>query len=70
MSTKDIEDAIKDIYGVEVNEGSISNITGSVIEDIKEWKQRPLDPVYFVVWMNGILVKVRQSNKVIGKTIT
>ena len=70
MSTKDIEDAIKDIYGVEVNEGSISNITGSVIEDIKEWKQRPLDPVYFVVWINGILVKVRQSNKVIGKTIT
>lgn len=36
MSTKDIEDAIKDIYGVEVSEGSISNITDSVIEDFKE----------------------------------
>jgi len=69
MTTRDIEDTIKDIYGVEVSEGSISNITSAVIEDIKEWQQRPLDPVYFVVWMDGIVVKVRQSGKVIGKTI-
>jgi putative transposase len=69
MSTRDIEDTIKDIYGVEISEGSISNITGSVIEDIKEWQQRPLDPVYFVVWMDGMVVKVRQNGKVIGKTI-
>jgi putative transposase len=69
MTTRDIEDTIKDIYGVEVSEGSVSNITSAVIEDIKEWQQRPLDPVYFVVWMDGIVVKVRQSGKVIGKTI-
>ena len=69
MSTRDIEDTIKDIYGVEVSEGSISNITNAIIEDIKEWQQRPLDPVYFVVWMDGIVVKVRQSGKVISKTI-
>ena len=69
MSTRDIEETIKDIYGVEVSEGSISNITSAVIEDIKEWQQRPLDPVYFVVWMDGIVIKVRQSGKVIGKTI-
>lgn len=39
------------------------------MEDIKEWQQRPLDPVYFVVWMDGIVVKVRQNGKVQGKTI-
>ncbi|HQJ13896.1 MAG TPA: transposase [Bacteroidales bacterium] len=34
---------------------------------IKEWQQRPLDPVYYVVWMDGIVVKVRQNDKVQGK---
>jgi hypothetical protein len=66
MTTRDIEDTIRDIYGIEVSEGSISNITSAVLEDIKEWQQRPLEPVYFVVWMDGIVVKVRQNGKVQG----
>jgi transposase-like protein len=69
MSTRDIEATIKDIYGVEISEGSVSNITSAVLEDIKEWQQRPLEPVYFVVWMDGIVFKVRQNGKVQGKTI-
>jgi len=69
MTTRDIEETIKDIYGVEVSESSISNITSAIIEDIKEWQQRPLDPVYVVVWMDGIVIKVRQNGKVTGKTI-
>jgi putative transposase len=69
MTTRDIEATIKDIYGVEVSEGSISNITSAILEDIKEWQQRPLEPVYFVVWMDGIVIKVRQNGKVQGKTI-
>ena len=69
MTTRDIEDTIKDIYGVQVSEGSISNITSAVLEDIKEWQQRPLEAVYFVVWMDGIVVKVRQNGKVQGRTI-
>jgi transposase-like protein len=51
MTTRDIEATIRDIYGVEVSEGSISNITGAILEDIREWQQRPLDPVYLVVRM-------------------
>jgi len=69
MTTRDIEATIKDIYGVAVSEGSISNITSAILEDIREWQQRPLDPVYYVVWMDGIVVKVRQNGKVQGKTI-
>ena len=69
MTTRDIEATIKDIYGVAVSEGSISNITSAILEDIKEWQQRPLDHVYYVVWMDGIVVKVRQNGKVQGKTI-
>lgn len=59
MTTRDIEATIKDIYGVEISEGSISNIISAILDDIKEWQQRPLDPVYFVVWMDGIVVKAR-----------
>jgi putative transposase len=69
MTTRDIEATIKDIYGVAVSGGSISNITSAILEDIKEWQQRPLDHVYYVVWMDGIVVKVRQNGKVQGKTI-
>jgi len=69
MTTRDIEATIKDIYGVEVSEGSISNITSTILEDIKEWQQRPLDPVYFIVWMDGLVFKVRQNGKVQSKTI-
>ena len=69
MSTRDIEATIKDIYGIELSEGSVSNITGTVIENIKQWQQRPLEGVYFVVWMDGIVIKVRHNGRVQGKTI-
>jgi transposase-like protein len=70
MTTRDIEATIRDIYGVEVSEGSISDITGAILEDIKEWQQRPLDPVYLVVWMDGIVFKVRQNGKVQSRPST
>ena len=69
MSTRDIEETINDIYGVKVSESTISNITSVVLDDIKQWQQQPLDQVYFIVWMDGIVVKVRHNGKVINKTI-
>lgn len=69
MSTRDIEETIKDIYGVAVSESSISNITNSVIDDIKQWQNRPLEEVYFTIWLDGIVFKVRQNGRVINKTI-
>ena len=58
MNTRDIEAMSKDISDVEISEGSISNITNAILEGIKEWQERPLDPVYFAVWMDGIVMKV------------
>jgi transposase-like protein len=69
MSTRDIEATIKEIYGIQVSEGSISNITNSILENIKQWQQRPLESVYFVVWMDGIVIKIRHNGKVQSKTI-
>lgn len=69
MTTRDIEDSIKDIYGISVSESSISNITHAVIDDIKQWQSRLLNPVYFVIWLDGIVFKIRQNGRVINKTI-
>jgi putative transposase len=69
MSTSDIEEQIKDIYGYSVSTSTISRITDRVTEDIQKWQNRPLEPMYFVVWMDGISFKVREGSKVINKTI-
>lgn len=69
MSVRDIELQIKDIYGYSISDATISNITSKVQTYITEWQGRPLSAVYFVVWMDGIVFKVRQNGKVINKTI-
>ncbi|WP_262509827.1 IS256 family transposase [Chitinophaga deserti] len=69
MSVSDIEDQIKDVYKFEVSAATISRITSRVAEDIVDWQNRPLEPVYLIVWMDGIVYKVRENSKVINKTI-
>lgn len=69
MSTSDIQEQVKEIYGVNIDQTTVSNITNTLLESIKEWQNRPLEQVYFIVWMDGISIKIRQSGKVINKTI-
>jgi transposase-like protein len=69
MTTSDISTQVKEIYGVDVSEGTISNVTNRIIEHVKEWQNRPLEQVYFTVWMDGIVLKVKQNGKYINKCI-
>lgn len=69
MTTSDISSHVKEIYGVDVSEGTISNVTNRIIEHVKEWQNRPLESVYFTVWMDGIVLKVKQNGKYINKCI-
>lgn len=69
MSNTDIENQILDIYDIKVSPTSISRITDAVNEDIEAWRNRPLDPVYMVVWMDGVVFKVREGSKVTNRTI-
>ncbi|GEP90721.1 Transposase (or an inactivated derivative) [Chitinophaga terrae (ex Kim and Jung 2007)] len=69
MSVSDIEEQIKDVYKFEVSGPTISRITARVAEDIVAWQNRPLEPVYLIVWMDGIVFKVRENSKVTNKTI-
>lgn len=69
MTTSDIVEQVKQVYGVDVSEGTLSNVTNRIIEYIKEWQQRPLEAVYYTVWMDGIVLKVKQNGKYINKCI-
>jgi transposase-like protein len=69
MTTTDIEEQVREIYGVQVSSGTVSNITNKLLDNIKVWQNRPLESVYFAVWMDGISLKIRQNHKIINKTI-
>lgn len=69
MTTSDISDQVKEIYGVDVSEGTISNVTNQLNEHVKAWQVRPLDPVYFIIWMDGIMLKIKQNGRYINKCI-
>ena len=69
MSNTDIEEQMREIYDFKVSPSAISRITDRVSEDIVAWQNRPLEPVYLIVWMDGIVFKVRENSKIINKTI-
>jgi len=69
MSNSDIEEQIREVYNFDISTSTISRITEKVSEDIIVWQNRPLEPVYLIVWMDGIVFKVRENSKVINKTV-
>lgn len=69
MSMRDIESYVKELYGVDMSEATISHITDRIVEHIEQWKNRRLEKVYMVVWMDAIVFKVRQDGKVIDKAV-
>lgn len=69
MTTSDISQQVKEVYGVDVSEGTISNVTNRIIDHIKEWQNRPLEAVYYTVWMDAIVLKVRQNGKISSRSV-
>ncbi|NDW18360.1 IS256 family transposase [Dysgonomonas sp. 216] len=69
MSVSDIEQELQDIYGYRLSTSAISIITDKVNQQVLDWQNRPLESIYCIVWMDGIVFKVRQGGKVINKTI-
>jgi len=69
MSVSGIEQELQEIYGYRLSTSAISIITDKVNQQVLDWQNRPLEPVYCIVWMDGIVFKVRQGGKVVNKTI-
>jgi transposase-like protein len=69
MTTSDVRHQVEDIYGLEISETTVSNITERIMVSAKEWQQRTLETVYFAVWMDGIMLKIRDDGKVVNKCV-
>jgi putative transposase len=64
MSTRDITAHLAEIYGVEVSPDLISTVTDAVMDDVRAWQQRPLDDVYPIVFLDCLVLKVREGGSV------
>lgn len=62
MTTRDIQEIVKELYGVEVSPTLVSEITMDIDAEVTAWRTRPLDPVWPIVYLDGIVVHVRGAN--------
>ena len=69
MATREIVETFKEMYGADISPTLISKVTSAVIEQVVEWQSRPLDAVYPIVYLDCIVLKIRQDNRVINKAI-
>ena len=69
MSTRDIQCHLQQVYGVEVSPETISNITESVMADVREWQNRPLEKSYPILFLDALRVNSRQDGKNINKAL-
>lgn len=67
LTTREINEQIQDLYGIEVSATMVSNITNQIIPEIKEWQERPLDEVYPFVFIDAVHFSVREDNRVVKK---
>mgnify|MGYP003900358339 FL=1 len=69
MTTSDIEGHIREIYGIEVSDSTISRVTDKILPVVKEWQMRPLEGIYAVVFMDAIHFHVRSEGQIIKKAV-
>lgn len=67
MSTRDINEQIRDIYGIEISAEMVSRITDRILPEIKEWQDRPLEPIYTFVFMDAIMYNIRDAGSIVKK---
>jgi transposase-like protein len=67
MSTRDIQAQLVDLYGVEVSPALISQATNEIIEEVKLWQARPIDKIYPIVYLDAIMIKIKEEKSIINK---
>src|ERR1700688_3117491 len=69
MTTREIQGHLEEMYGIEVSPTLISNVTDAVIEEVKLWQNRPLEELYPIVYLDALIVKVRDEGHIQNKAI-
>lgn len=68
LCTRDIESALQDLYGVTISQALIADITDAGLDEALAWKTRPLAAVYPIVWLGGIVIKVRYDKQMVNQS--
>jgi putative transposase len=68
MTVRDISSQLSELYGTDIGRDTVSRITDAVLEDVVAWRSRPLDPVYAIVYLDAMVVKVREDRSVQNRT--
>src|SRR5699024_10271795 len=69
QTTTEIVESIKELYDVDISSTLVSRVTDNILDDITAWQNRPLSSVYPIVYLDCIVVKVRQDKQIINKAI-
>ena len=69
MSYIDIREHVEEIYGINVSNAAISAVTDTIIDEVKQWQQRPLESVYPFVWLDAIHYKVKDQGRYVSKAV-
>ena len=69
MTTREITSVFKEMYDADVSPALISKVTDAVIDQVVEWQNRPLDAIYPIVYLECIVLKVRQDSRVINRAV-
>ena len=69
MTTRDIRDHLQEIYGVKVSPDLISRVTDAVLDELRTWQHRPLEPVYLIVYLDALVVKIRHKGLVQNRAV-
>ena len=69
MSTRDIEEHLHEIYGVNVSPSLISTVTEEVQEEVRAWQNRPLEELYPILYMDALIVKMRHNGHVENRAV-
>jgi putative transposase len=69
MTARDIQGHLEEIYGVEVSPALISNVTDGVMEQVREWQNRPLEAIYPIVYLDALMVRMRDNGPVQNRAV-
>jgi len=68
-SYRDMQGYIRDLYGIEVSNGTISAVTDQLLIELKEWRERPLESLYPIIWLDAIHYKIKEEGRYVSKAI-
>ncbi len=69
MGYRQIQSHLQELYSVELSEAQLSNITDKILPVVEEWRSRPLESMYAIVWLDAIHYKVRHEGRIVNRAV-